>query len=201
MLAILGSSGVCVVGLGGGAYYTLNHDIAFWDDNSVNRWLFAHPSPLVGHSHFNTFYRCSWNLMVTQFVSKPPAPIMEEVTGGNITASYSAALRSGWDLGQMAEVRKYRAGMERVEKWHPPFLPFPPSSAPLHPLRQTHSWGVNCGERKPAFSSGSVYILSESTFTYSMAWASCCIGFMNAWICTFHTNNSITIYFSTGNGF
>lgn len=100
--------------------------------------------------------------MVTQFVSKPPAPIMEEVAGGNIIASYSASLR------QLAEVRKCRVGMERVEKWHPPFLPFPPSSAPL---RQTHSWGVNCVERKPAFSSGSVYILSESTSTCSMALA------------------------------
>lgn len=46
--------------------------------------------------------------MVTQFVSKPLAPIMEEVTGGNITASYSASLKEWlgpWATGRGEEIQ------------------------------------------------------------------------------------------------
>ncbi len=90
MLAILGSSGVSE-GLGAGALYP-PESLPFEMMILVNQELFAHRPPLVGHIHFNTFYRCSWNLMFTCFVSKPLAPIMEEVSGGNITASYSGSL-------------------------------------------------------------------------------------------------------------
>lgn len=66
--------------------------------------------------------------MFTEFESKPPPPITEEVIGGNLTTSYSASLWSGWDLGQMAMVRKYRAVMK---EWRSGTVSPPPKSAPL----------------------------------------------------------------------
>lgn len=65
-------------------------------------------------------------------------------------------------------------------------------SAPAHPLRQTYSWGVNCGG--PAFSFGSVYIL-KSMSIYSMVLPGYCIKCMTVSILY------ELIYPSTGNAF
>lgn len=57
---------------------------------------------------------------------------MEEVTDGNISASLKECL-GPWATGRSEEMQ-IRNGKS--------------ASAPL---RQTYSWGVNCGERKPSF--------------------------------------------------
>lgn len=97
---------------------------------------------------------------------QPPTPIMEEVTGGNITASYSASLkRSDWDLGQLAEVRKCKVGTERV---HPL-----PSSSQTDLQLGCELWG----EEASLFLW--VRLHPQSTSRYSMALAGFSIRFIN----------------------
>lgn len=80
--------------------------------------------------------------MVTQFVSKPPGLH----NGGSDWWQHHCLIQrfSGGvagTLGKWPEVRKYRVGMERVEKWHPPFLPFPPSSSQTDSQLGCELWG------------------------------------------------------------
>lgn len=111
-----------------------NPDIAFWDHSKSK-----HPSTQLfspgttGHIHFIGLYKSIWNFMV----------IWGEFPGscnrGSDWCSITAFLWRTWDLGQMAEVRKCSAGMERVEKWHTSSILFCSSSPPSFHSSQTGS--------------------------------------------------------------
>lgn len=65
-------------------------------------------------------------------MSKPPAPIKEEVTGGNIAASYSASLKEWlgpWAKGRGEEIRSRDGKSGEVAPSVSPVSP--PSSVPL----------------------------------------------------------------------
>lgn len=184
MPAILGSSGVCVqVGkrgrAGGFAHTTLYAWVMTLLFEMIIQQLRIIYSSFSNHIHFNTLYRCSCNLC-----QSPPAPMMEKVTGVTSLLCTVHLWAVAWNLGQMAGVEKnYRAGMDRVEKWHiGTLIFFRPPLTPLYPLLSSSDrlaagvWTELWGEEASPFLLGQSTSSQNQCLHSGMPSADHCVG-------------------------